>query len=142
MKAALALFSVAYAQEQAHLSLTGSTTSMALDFVVANPDATNIKVTFGPSSLATVDCQTQTLNTYKAQWCTALMSGLQANTMYSYTISSSDKTFTSNFTNQPSARPPIFAVYADFGVANDLSLSSLLSLSSSGGFDYVIHAGE
>ena len=142
MKAALALLSVAYAQEQAHLSLTGSPTTMALDFVVANTAATGIKVTYGQASSATVDCQTQTLNTYKAQWCTALMTGLQANTMYSYTISSSDKTFTSNFTNQPSARPPIFAVYADFGLANDLSLSSLLSLSSAGGFDYVIHAGE
>ena len=130
-----------YAQEQAHLSLTGSSTTMALDFVVAS-SATDIKVIYGQSSSAAVDCQTKTLNTYEAQWCTALMTGLHANTMYSYTISSSDKTFTSNFTNQPSERAPIFCIYADFGLGNDVSLSYLIQDSNAGGFDYVIHAGE
>ena len=47
------------------------------------------------------------------------------------------RSFSATFTNQPSSRAPIFAVYADFGLTNDVSLAALIKDSSSGGFDYV-----
>ena len=128
--------------EQVHLSLTADPTAVAVDFV-APADAADVTATYGnPAKNAAVDCVTQTLNTYKAQFCTAVFGpALQANTVYSYTLTAGGKAFTTNFTNQP-ARDPIYAVYADFGLGNDLSLSRLIADSEAGGFDYVIHAGD
>ena len=97
-----ALFATAaFAQEQVHISLTGDATTMAVDFVVPPSDSA-VTVSWGASASAPADCKLDTLNTYKAQWCTALLTGLAPNTEYSYTISTSAKTpFTANFTNMP-----------------------------------------
>lgn len=46
------------------------------------------------------------------------------------------------FTNEPAARPPIFAIYADFGIGNDVSIDTLYADAKAGGFDAVIHAGD
>ena len=128
--------------EQVHLSLTADPTAIAVDFV-APADAAGVTAAYGnPAKNAAVDCVTQTLNTYKAQFCTAVFGpGLAANTVYSYTLPAGGKAFTTNFTNQP-ARDPIYAVYADFGLEADYSLKSLIADSEAGGFDYVIHAGD
>ncbi len=113
---------------------------MAVDFV-APAAATAITASFGsPAKSAAVNCVKETLNTYQANWCTAVFDGLEANTVYSYQLSADGKAFTANFTNQP-ARDPVFAVYADFGYGNDESLHALIADSEAGGFDYVIHAG-
>jgi len=88
------------------------------------------------------DCVTATLNGYRAQFCTALFTGLAPATSYSYSVKSSEgASAVYTFTNAP-ARAPIFAVYADFGLGNDESLSALIADAKNGGFDYVIHAGD
>lgn len=40
------------------------------------------------------------------------------------------------------ARPEVFAVYADFGFANDVCMADLVSEAAKGGFDSVLHAGD
>ncbi len=115
---ALGLVAAAGAQapEQVHLSLTGSPTVMAVDFV-APAQAASVTATYGtPAKTAPVNCVQQALNKYAAQWCTAVFGGLEANTAYTYSLVADGKAFTANFTNQP-ARDPVFAVYADFGLA-------------------------
>ncbi len=74
----------------------------------------------------------------------ALFSGLAPNTQYTYAVTSSAaaRPVTYSFTNAPSDRPPIFAVYADFGFGNDVSLSALVKDAAQNGFDYVIHSGD
>jgi hypothetical protein len=137
----LSLLTVAVAQEQVHLSLTGATDSMAIDFVSSAGANTLTYGTPGsPPQSAPVDCKTATLNTYTASFCTAVMTGLAKDTLYTYTIKDAS-IFQSNFTNQP-ARDPVFVVYADFGYSNDESLAALIADSNNNVFDYVIHAGD
>jgi hypothetical protein len=57
-------------------------------------------------------------------------------------VSSSAAAAAFSFTNAPSARAPIFAVYADFGIGNDESINALYKDAAAGGFDAVIHAGD
>ena len=107
----LAATAVLAQPEQVHLSLTGSPTSMAVDFV-ADASAASVTATFGvPAKNAPVNCVTETLNTYKAQFCTAVFDGLLPNTVYPYTLIADGKAFSTNFTNIP-ARDPVFAVCA------------------------------
>jgi hypothetical protein len=131
------------AQEQLHLSLTGAANEVALDFVVHPANATQVAVTLNGAPVD-ADCTTATINAYTAQFCVALFSGLAPNTQYTYAVTSSAaaRPVTYSFTNAPSARPPIFAVYADFGFGNDVSLSALVKDAAQNGFDYVIHAGD
>lgn len=129
------------AQEQLHLSVTGRKGEMALDFVVHPATATGVTVKLDGVAVAS-DCKTATLNKYEAQWCTALFTGLAPNSVHTYAVTSSAGSATFSFTSEPSARPPIMAVYADFGLSNDESLKALLADSKAGGFDYVIHAGD
>ncbi len=140
--ASAALLALSSAQEQLHLSVTGRANEMALDFIVHPATATGISVKLGSVSVPT-DCETATINGYTAQFCVALFTGLASNTAYSYIVSSSVNTSaTYSFTNAPSSRPPIFAVYADFGIGNDESMSTLVADGKNGGFDYVLHAGD
>ena len=139
---ALSLLSVAVAQEQVHLSLTGSTDTMAIDFVASQTSTLTYGTPGSPPQSAPVDCKVATLNTYTASFCTAVMAGLAKDTLYTYTIKGGATTFSANFTNQPSSRDPVFACYADFGLGNDESLAALIADSDAGGFDYVIHAGD
>jgi hypothetical protein len=129
---------------QIHLSLTGKAGQMAIDFVA---DAANQVVNFQPAGgkpqSVKADCAQSTLNNYKAYWCTAVMSGLAPNTNVSYTVGTPGSTTPAfEYTNEPSARPPVFAVYADFGLMNDESLKALQADAKAGGFDVVIHAGD
>ena len=143
--AALGLLATAAAQEQLHLSLTGVAGQMALDFVVSPSTATGVTVTLGTTPVPS-DCVASTLNNtlhVEAQFCTALFTDLTAGATYSYVVSSSaGSSATYSFISEPSARPPIFAVYADFGLGNDESLKALVADAASGGFDAVIHAGD
>lgn len=40
------------------------------------------------------------------------------------------------------ARPEVFVVFGDFGLENDVSMSSLVSDAAAGAFDSVLHVGE
>ena len=144
MRAAILLATSALAQEQMHLSVTGTAHEMALDFV-ASATATGVAVALDGAPVP-ADCVTATINEYTAQFCTALFTGLAPNTQHSYTVKSSAAVSPLyKFNSGPAGkggRAPIFAMYADFGLNNDLSLSALIKDSQSGGFDYVVHAGD
>lgn len=113
---------------------------MALDFVVYPSSAKSVTVTLD-STPSAADCMETTLNTYTALFCTALFTGLAPNSQHSYYVNSSaGSSAVYQFTSEPSSRPPVFAIYADFGLGNDVSLTSLIQNADS--FDYVIHAGE
>jgi hypothetical protein len=120
---------------------------MAVDFV-ASSDNQSINMTLasgsGSSSLFPTDCSQQTLNGYTAYFCTGVMTGLQPATKYTYSIGNAVSGWSDSFTftNQPSDRSPIFAIYADFGYKNDVSLNYLIEDSKNNVFDYVIHAGD
>lgn len=70
------------------------------------------------------------------------MTGLVKDTAYTYSVGNSAGSVSFTFTNEPTARSPIFAVYADFGLNNEESLKSLYDDAKAGNFDAVIHAGD
>jgi hypothetical protein len=117
---------------------------MSIDFVatVAGQVVSYTQAGGQPQAVK-ANCVQQTLNSYSAFWCTAVMSGLAPNTKVSYTVGTPGATTQAvTFVNEPSARPPVFAVYADFGLENDVSLKALEMDAKTGVFDVVIHAGD
>jgi hypothetical protein len=69
------------------------------------------------------------------------MTGLLPNTQYFYTVG--DASYVFNFTNQPvRAGGKVYALLADFGLANDVSLQQLKTEAANNRFDAVIHAGD
>lgn len=87
---------------------------MAVDFVAS---AATQAVQFVPNTASfPADCQEQTLNTFKAYFCTAVMTGLAPNTTHTYKVGA-DATGWSQpfpFVSEP-AKAMTFAIYADFG---------------------------
>jgi hypothetical protein len=97
---------------------------MAVDFVAF--DASQV-VSYNPGSKSVqANCSQQTLNTYTAFFCTAVMTSLTPSTQYTYSIAgSSGQSAEFSFFNGPYDRPMVFAMYADFGLGNDESISYL-----------------
>ncbi len=112
---------------------------MAVDFVAFDAAQT---VTYNPGTMSVAaNCSQQTLNTYTAFFCTAVMNNLAPSTRYNYSISgASGTTAQFSFFNGPYNRPEVFAIYADFGLGNDESITYLYKSFDEGAFDYVIHA--
>lgn len=72
----------------------------------------------------------------------ALMGPLDANMVYYYAVGpagAGSSSATYNFTYKVLEK---FAVYGDFGLVNDQSLTALLAEASAGSFDAIIHAGD
>jgi len=67
------------------------------------------------------------------------MTGLNPATRYSYTLDGSGNY---TFTNQPAGVKRTYAVYGDFGDANDVSITQLKAEAATGGFDMVLHVGD
>jgi hypothetical protein len=141
--AAAAALGAAQVPEQLHLSLTGKPGQMAIDFV-AFAGAQSV-VFSGPSSApvtVAANCTQQTLNTFSAFWCTAVMQPLAtSNTVYTYKAGSDASGWTSPFSFASAPPNPVFAVLADYGLGNDESEAQLIADGKNGAFDMVIHAG-
>jgi len=126
-----------------HISLTGKPGQMALDFV-AFADGQSV-VFSGPSAApvtVAANCTQQTLNTYTAFWCTAVMQPLAAATTYTYKAGSDAAGWTAPFSFASSVAAPVFAVLADYGLGNDESEAQLIADGKSGAYDIIIHAGD
>jgi Purple acid Phosphatase, N-terminal domain/Calcineurin-like phosphoesterase len=142
--------------QQIHLSLTGKTGEMGVDFV-SYVDASNV-VAYGtsPTSLtSTAQAHavkfSQVNNTVNwvayVNW--AVMTNLLPDTKYWYTVGSKAAGWSAvySFVNDPAPHYDNGAiravvVYADFGLGNAESLLALYSDAYTNGFDYVIHAGD
>ena len=118
---------------------------MALDFVAfagaqsvvfSGPSAADAPVTVA------ANCSQQTLNTFSAFWCTAVMQPLAEATVYTYKAGSDAAGWSAAFSFTSSVAAPTFAVIADYGLGNDESEAQLIADGQSGAFDIVIHAGD
>ena len=73
-----------------------------------------------------------------------IMTSLKSNMLYFYRVGSGSMwSAVHNFTADKSREGGnIYAAYADFGMANDVSLGELIKEVDNDAFDYVIHAGD
>ena len=156
---ALACVPAALAQDvfqpnQLHLSFTGESTSMGLDFVTDNRvNCTGTGAAWGlspasmPNFVPAVSCFELTGVGWQNQ---VLLAGLTAGTRYYYSAGSQkvpDFAWSEVYSFvmpdvAPDAAPLTAAVYADFGWLNAESLPKLIAEAQAGLFNYVIHAGD
>jgi len=116
---------------------------MALDFV-AYAGAQSV-VFSGPSDAPVsvlANCSQQTLNTFSAFWCTAVMQPLATETVYTYKAGSDAAGWSAPFSFTSSVAVPTFAILADYGIGNDESEAQLIADGKNGVFDMIIHAGD
>ena len=133
---------------QVHISLTGRAHEMGVDFVTS-AGSRGLAAKFGtsPSALTSVAPATSTQFSgagWTATMNAAYMTGLAPATTYYYAVGSDAEGWseTFSFVNEQAARPPIAAVFADFGYGNDISMPEILRASAAGEFDLILHAGD
>lgn len=165
----LSFASYTTAQEQVHLTLTGIESEMHVSWAESTGTCSSSgTVTYGINNnnnhhhnavdepLTTTQTVSGSSYLYKTGmgvplclW-DATMTGLKPNTPYTYTISNSGsstimKDITFNFTSAPDNQRnggKIYAVYADLGMLNDISLAQIVAEGSSGMYDMVLHSGD
>ena len=134
---------------QVHISLTGRVGEMGVDFV-SSAGSRGLSARFGTSAGALTSTVPATSTPFTgAGWSAtmnfAFFTGLLPATTYYYQVGSDSEGWSQTFSffNQPeSISPPVFAVFADFGFGNDVSMSDIVSEAASGGFDMILHAGD
>ncbi|EGD76697.1 hypothetical protein PTSG_08048 [Salpingoeca rosetta] len=133
--------------EQIHLSLTGMTTEMAVDFVSTNSSTCN--VLYRPQGSS--DPYSHAASTVGWHFSEigflhqATMKNLKHNTRYQYHIQCADgsSSQTMSFVNAPQREGGLkVAFLADFGLKNDVSIKSLLNASAHNEFDFLILGGD
>jgi hypothetical protein len=139
---------------QLHLSFTGETTSLGLDFVtcdIVNCTNTGVALGLSPSALTSFSPSVSCFQLQGVGWQNqALLSGLTPGTRYYYAAGSQTvKNYAWSEVYSfvmpdvaPSAAPLTAAVYADFGWLNAESLPKLVAEAQAGRFDFVVHAGD
>lgn len=143
--AGVASLAAAQVPEQLHLSLTGASGQMALDFVAF---AGSQSVVFsGPATrdapvTVAANCSQETLNKFTAYWCTAVLEPLEPATVYTYKAGSDAAGWSASFSFTSSVAVPTFAILADYGLGNDESEAQLIADGKNGAYDIIIHAGE
>jgi hypothetical protein len=145
--AACAALASAQSPEQVHLSFTGNMTSMHVSWVTVGSTKTSTAVKYGTSKSSLTKTANASSYTYTSGMTTPItimdadMTGLEANTKYYYAVGDSDTVY--NFTAAPTrSGGNVYAVLADFGVVNDVSLKQLITEAQHDLFDAVIHAGD
>jgi hypothetical protein len=129
------------------LSFTGNMTSMHVSWVTVGSTKTSTAVKYGTSKSSLTKTANASSYTYTSGMTTPItimdadMTGLEANTKYYYAVGDSDTVY--NFTAAPTrSGGNVYAVLADFGVVNDVSLKQLITEAQHDLFDAVIHAGD
>jgi len=146
--ALLALLPLAAAQpaEQVWITTTGKPGEMAVSWATQGAGAASEAVAYGPTPALAL-AATAASSVYSDSMATpirihiATLTGLLDNTRYYYAVGG-NTTGVRSFTSAPQ-RPggKIYAVFADFGVADDYSLPSLLAEAAAGAFDAVVFGG-
>lgn len=147
---ALAAVSVLAAPEQIHLSLTGSDSTMAVDFVW--PTAEDLFVCFREKPANSEGAETETkcqptMKLYQEQigyLHNTEMGPLTLTCAHEYQVrvdQSKEETTWIPFTTPPFVREggEVAAVFADFGIQNDVSMRFI---TNDTGFDYMLHVGD
>jgi len=124
------------------LTLTGKAGEMAVSWVEMSATCSTMKVAYGTSAGSLPQGVTSAGYAWtRFNMCMhdAVMTGLAPNTRYYYAING--RNF--SFVNAPARQGgKIYAIYADFGLANDVSLADLVNEAAAGSFDAVIHGGD
>lgn len=131
---------------QIHLSLTGVVGEMMVDYVKTGVASCDTIAYWGLSSTSMPSSSNGTARVFGDRTLhTVKLSGLQRDKTWYYRVGD-DKCGWSDvhsFSYMPQREGgAIYAVYADFGFENAVSMPTLLSESSAGAFDYIIHAGD
>jgi hypothetical protein len=129
--------------EQVHLSYTGKPAELSVDFVVGKPGPASIAVTQPNGAVTTVNSTSFFFNQigYMHQ---ALLSfpGIAPGATASYQITANGES-TEVFKVTPElSSPERFAVFADFGLVNDVCMKDITEFAKNGEFDSVAHAGD
>lgn len=146
----LALHPHPSSRTQVHISLTGRPGEMGVDFVTSAGSGSGLAARFGTSAGALTSVAPAVSTSFTGAGWTAMMNaaymtGLLPATTYFYQVGSDAEGWsaTFSFVNQPeAAAPPVFAVFADFGFGNDISMSDIIADAAAGGFDMILHAGD
>lgn len=129
--------------EQIHISYTGKAGELAVDFVGSTKGNAAVyysidKATWKSSPATQFNAPTIGYMSQALMDFTGIAPGAPA---YYYLTGGADNSTT--FTVTPIvARPEIFAVLADFGFANDVSMDSMIAEAQKGSYDSVLHAGD
>ena len=135
------------APQQLHLSLTGRTGEVAVDFVTA-ANASNA-CRFGANASALTSTAPATVVAFSGGGWTAFMNAallapLAPRTPYFYSCGSAAEGWSAptRFVNEPGRTGgDVYAIWADFGYENAKSLPAILAAAAAGSYDYIIHAG-
>ncbi len=127
---------------------TGRPHEMGVDFVTsAGSSGLTCRYGLNASSLplsSTVTSAPFSGNGWKATMNYCFLTGLKVDTTYFYQVGNEAEGFSAiiSFVNEQASREPIACVYADFGIANDVSLATIIKDADAGGFDFVLHGGD
>jgi len=129
--------------EQIHLSYTGVPGELAVDFVASAGGGaaayTSVDKIAWKSVAATqfhaptIGYMSQALLDYK---------GIQAGSPAYYYVTGGSENSSIFEVTPVVARPEVFAVYGDFGLANDICMDDLIAEAAKGSFDSVLHVGD
>ena len=147
---ALSLLCVNAFVEQLHLSFTGLDSSIGVDFVTNSSSA---RVLFEPVAADGQRSEITTSATFFVEigWLhEAVMENLTAKAFYRYCVAvegdKAEDEYSSwfNFQAPPYERPggDVAAVFADFGLVNDVSMGAMSQDAASQEVDYFLHAGD
>lgn len=132
--------------KQVHIAFTGKKSEMQVTWSHEGVDACSgsaLSVKYGPTTSlgSTAEAKSDYLSSASLCTYTATMTGLTGqNAEYHYNVGGST---TYSFTHNPIRKGgKIYAAFADFGLANDISLDRMLTEASQGQWDAVLHAGD
>jgi hypothetical protein len=132
--------------EQIHLAYTGIPGELSVDFVTQSSDGAGARWGLTNSSWTGFANATSFLYPAIGYMHQALMQfgeGSGSGEVFYYQVGSDAAGWSQAFAVTPSpARPEVFVVYGDFGLANDVSLDALIADASAGVFDSVLHVGD
>lgn len=127
---------------QVHLTLTGIDTEMHVSWTILGACTATSKLVWGTSPSFGQSSDVTGYHFVESDLCIYdyTITGLGANTQYYYQAGDSA---TFSFTNQPVVTGgKVYALLADFGIANDVSIGQLVAEAAAGNYQAVIHAGD
>jgi len=148
MKAVLAFLSLALLPavakiEQIHISYTGVQGELAVDFVASSAGSAQAYTSLDKSTWRSVPAtQFHALTIGYMSQALLDFKGISAGSPAFYFVSGGGDNSTIFEVTPIVSRPEVFAVYGDFGLANDVCMDNLVAEAAKGTFDSVLHVGD